>query len=60
MEEKKCGKVWIAGAGPGDAGLLTVKTASLMEQADAVVYDALVSAEILSLIHGRTTCSPGG
>lgn len=54
MEEKKCGKVWIAGAGPGDAGLLTVKTASLMEQADAVVYDALVSAEILSLIPEKT------
>lgn len=54
MEEKKCGKVWIAGAGPGDAGLLTVKTASLMEQADAVVYDALISAEILSLIPEKT------
>ena len=54
MEEKKCGKVWIAGAGPGDAGLLTVKTASLIEQADAVVYDALVSAEILSLIPEKT------
>lgn len=54
MEEKKCGKVWIAGAGPGDAGLLTVKTASLIEQADVVVYDALISAEILSLIPEKT------
>ena len=54
MEEKKGGKVWIAGAGPGDAGLLTVKTASLIEQADVVVYDALISAEILSLIPEKT------
>lgn len=48
MEEK--GKVWLAGAGPGDAGLLTVKTRQLMETADVIVYDALISAEILSLI----------
>lgn len=47
---KKQGKVWLAGAGPGDAGLLTVKTKRLMETADVIVYDALISAEILSLI----------
>lgn len=44
------GKVWLAGAGPGDAGLLTVKTEQLIENADVIVYDALISAEILSLI----------
>lgn len=44
------GKVWLAGAGPGDAGLLTIKAREVMEQADVVVYDALISAEILSLI----------
>ena len=44
------GKVWIAGAGPGDAGLLTVRTAELMRTADVIVYDALISAEILSHI----------
>lgn len=48
MEQK--GKVWLAGAGPGDAGLLTVKTRGLMESVDVIVYDALISAEILSLI----------
>lgn len=46
----KTGKVWLAGAGPGDAGLLTVKARQLIDMADAIVYDALVSAEILSLI----------
>lgn len=47
---KQNGKVWLAGAGPGDAGLLTVKTRQLMETADVIVYDALISAEILCLI----------
>ena len=28
---KKTGKVWLAGAGPGDAGLLTIKTRELLE-----------------------------
>lgn len=46
MKKEKKGKVWIAGAGPGDAGLLTVRTAHLMRQADVIVYDALISAEI--------------
>ncbi len=48
--QEKRGKVWLAGAGPGDAALLTVKTKGLLEEADVIVYDALVSAEILSLI----------
>ncbi len=51
--EKK-GKVWLAGAGPGDAGLLTRKTVSLLKTADVVVYDALVSTEILSMIPDQT------
>ena len=37
----------LAGAGPGDAGLLTVKTRQLLCEADVIVYDALVSEEIL-------------
>lgn len=57
-EESRKGKVWLAGAGPGDAALLTVKTRELMGQADVVVYDALVSTEILSLIpeHVKMIC----
>lgn len=51
MMEK--GKVWLAGAGPGDAGLLTVKTRELLCEADVIVYDALVSEEILCQIPDR-------
>lgn len=44
------GKVWLVGAGPGDAGLLTVKGAELLAAADTVVYDRLVSSALLAAL----------
>jgi len=44
------GWVWLAGDGPGDPGLLTLHAVNALKQADVVVYDALVSEDILSLV----------
>lgn len=47
------GHVWLAGAGPGDPGCLTLEVASGLAQAEIVVHDALVPEEILSLAGER-------
>jgi len=44
------GKVFLVGAGPGDPELLTRKAARVLEVADVVLHDALVSTEVLQLV----------
>ena len=54
------GKVWLVGAGPGDAGLFTCKGYDVLQQADVVVYDALVGDGVLALVpRGARTIDVG-
>ena len=61
------GVVYLVGAGPGDAGLLTLRGKELLERAEVVIYDGLVSRELLRFVppsakiiyggkHDRTRC----
>src|SRR6266403_663249 len=57
---KQKGTVYLVGAGPGDAGLLTLRGAELLRRADVVVYDALVNAELLQLASKSAEIIYGG
>lgn len=65
FEAKKSGKVWIVGAGPGDPELLTLKARKILDHADVVVHDRLISADVLELARREATFievgkTPGG
>lgn len=52
--EQKIGKVYLVGAGPGDAGLITRRGFELLAECDAVVYDQLVADELIVCLPQKT------
>jgi len=54
------GSVWLTGAGPGDPGLLTLHALHGLKQADVIVYDALVSEEVLTFAREGVTLEYAG
>jgi uroporphyrin-III C-methyltransferase len=59
MSSQSTGKVYLIGAGPGAADLITVRGARILSQADVVLYDALVTEEMLALCPQAVKISVG-
>lgn len=57
---KETGKVKLVGAGPGDPELLTIKAVKALKSADIILYDALVSKEVLEMANPGSLKIPVG
>ena len=57
--KQQAGKVWLIGAGPGAADLITVRGAKALREADVVLHDALITPDILALCPQATLISVG-
>ncbi|OJU37489.1 MAG: uroporphyrinogen-III C-methyltransferase [Rhizobiales bacterium 68-8] len=53
------GHVWLAGAGPGDPGMVTLDVVAALSQAEVVVHDALIDARVLELAAGAELVDMG-
>jgi uroporphyrin-III C-methyltransferase len=56
MPKFEAGTVWLAGAGPGDPGLMTLLAAKGLQEADVILYDALVSDAVLEWANPKAAC----
>lgn len=54
------GHVWLVGAGPGDAGYLTLHAVSALRQADVIVHDALIDGAVPALARPEARLEPAG
>ena len=59
-KEAQPGTVYLAGAGPGDPGLLTIRTLRLLQTTDVILPDDLVSEEVLALASPTAQVIPVG
>ena len=57
--KQQAGKVWLIGAGPGAADLITVRGAKALREADVVLHDALITPDILALCPQAALISVG-
>ena len=57
--KQQAGKVWLIGAGPGAADLITVRGAKVLREAEVVLHDALITPDILALCPQATLISVG-
>ena len=56
----EAGWVWLAGAGPGDPGLVTLHTLNALKQADVIIYDALIDPRILDWANPKASIEYAG
>lgn len=56
QKDRKKGMVYLVGAGPGDPSLITVRGMEVLKQADCVIYDRLVSTDLLSCTSVECEC----